>query len=78
MIFPRQGSHTQSSQFLYGRRGPLWIGRGVPDHQLNWSSGDPLGVIDVAYGQLKSSEQVLACLDPAGPSERNQSADPDG
>ena len=68
MILPRQGTHAQASQFIYGRRGPLWIGRGVSDHQLEWSSDDPAGVIDFANGQLESSEQVLTCLDPARPS----------
>jgi hypothetical protein len=51
--------------FIYGRSGPLWISRSVPDHQFEWSSGDPAGVIDFASGQLESSEQVLARLDPA-------------
>jgi len=68
VILPRQGSHAQPSQFIYGRRSPLWISRGVSDHQLEWSSGDPAGVIDFANGQLESGEQVLACLDPARPS----------
>ncbi|GGR27916.1 hypothetical protein GCM10010251_49940 [Streptomyces aurantiogriseus] len=77
MILPRQGSHAQASQLIYGRRGSLWISRGVPDHQLEWSSDDPAGVIDLANGQLESSEQVLACLDPAGPGQRNESADLD-
>jgi hypothetical protein len=40
----------------------------VTDHQLEWSSDDPAGVIHVANGQLESSEQVSACLDPAGAS----------
>ena len=75
VVFPRQGSHAQTSQFIYGRRGPLWIRRGVSDHQLEWSSGDPAGVIDVANGQLESREQVLAGLDPAGPGQRNESAE---
>jgi hypothetical protein len=78
VILPRQGGHTQASQFIHGRRGSLWIGRGVTDQQLEWSSDDPAGVIDFMNGQLKSSEQVLACLDPARPSQRNESADPDG
>ena len=78
MIFARQGSHAQASQFIYGRRGPLWISRGVSDHQLEWSCDDPAGVIDFANGQLESSEQVLACLDPARPSQRDERADPDG
>jgi hypothetical protein len=78
VILPRQGSHAQASQFIYGRRGPLWISRGVSDHQLEWSSDDPAGVIDLANGQLESGEQVLACLDPARPSQRNESANLDG
>ena len=77
MILPGQGSHAQASQFVDGRRGPLWIGGGVPDHQLERSSDDPAGVIDFANGQLESGEQVPARLDPAGPSERNESADLD-
>ena len=78
MILPRQGSHAQASQFVYGRRGPLWISRGVADHQLEWSSNDPAGVIDLANSQLESCEQVSARLDPARPRQRNESADPDG
>ena len=78
MILPRQGGHAQASQFVHGRRGPLRIGRGVSDHQLEWSSDDPAGVIDFANGQLESSEQVLARLDPARPGQRNESADLDG
>ncbi|BBJ45352.1 hypothetical protein SSPO_080700 [Streptomyces antimycoticus] len=78
MILPRQGGHAEASQFIDGRRGFLWISRGVPDHQLEWSSGDPTAVIDVANGQLKPSEQVLACPDPTRPSQRNESADLDG
>ncbi len=78
MILPGQGSHAQASQFIYGRRGPLRISRGVSDHQLEWSSADPAGVIDLANGQLESGEQVPARLDPAGPSQRNESADLDG
>lgn len=78
MILPRQGGHAQTSQFIYGRRGPLWISRGVSDHQFEWSSDDPAGVIDFANGQLESSEQALACLDPARPSQGNESADLDG
>jgi hypothetical protein len=78
VILPRQGSHAQASQFIYGRHGPLWISRGVADRELEWSSDYPAGVIDVTNGQLESSEQVLACLDPARPSERKESADLDG
>jgi hypothetical protein len=78
VILPRQGSHTQTIQFIYGRRGALRISRGVSDHQLEWSSDDSASVIDFANGQLESSKQVLACLDPARPSERYQNADPDG
>jgi hypothetical protein len=66
------------SQFVHGRRSPLWISRGISDHQLEWPSGDPAGVIDFADGQLESGEQVPARLDPAGPSQRNESADLDG
>jgi hypothetical protein len=68
VILPAKGSHAQTSQFIYGRSGSLCITGGVSDHQLEWSSDDPAGVIDVANGQLESSEQVSACLDPAGPS----------
>ncbi|ADI03217.1 hypothetical protein SBI_00096 [Streptomyces bingchenggensis BCW-1] len=78
MILPHQSSHAQAGQFIYGRRGPLWISRGVSDHQLEWCSDDPAGVIDFANGQLESSEQVPARLDPARSSQRNESADPDG
>lgn len=78
VIFPRQRSHAQVSPFIYGRRGLLWIGRGVSDHQFEWPSDDPAGVIDFANRQLESSEQVVACLDPSRPSERNQRTDPDG
>jgi hypothetical protein len=68
----------EASQFIYGRRCPLWISRGVSDHQLQWSSDDPAGVINVANGHLESSEQMLACLDPSRSSQRNESADLDG
>ena len=68
MILPGQGSHAQASQFIYGRSGPLRISGSVSDHQLEWSSADPAGVINFANGQLESSEQVPARLDPAGPS----------
>ena len=77
VVLPRQGGHAQAGQLIHGRRGPLRIGRGVPDHQLERSSVDPAGVIDVANGQLESGEQVPARLDPAGPGQRNESADPD-
>jgi hypothetical protein len=65
MILPRHGSHAHASQFIYGRRGPLWTSRSVSDHQLEWSSDDSASVIDFANGQFESGEQVLACLDPA-------------
>ena len=78
VILPGQGGHAQASQLIDRRRGPLRIGGGVPDHQLEWSSADPAGVIDLANGQLESGEQVPAGLDPAGPGQRNESADPDG
>jgi hypothetical protein len=58
-------------------RGPLWISRGVSNQQLEWPPEDPAGLIDFANGLLESSEQVSARLDPARPSERNQSADLD-
>jgi hypothetical protein len=75
VILPRQGGYAQTSQFVYGRRGPLRVSRGVPNHQLEWPAGDPAGLIDFANSQLESGEQVLACLDPARPGERNESAD---
>jgi hypothetical protein len=56
----------------------VWIGCGVPDHQFERSSDDPACVIDFVNGQLKSGEQVLTCLDPARPGQRNESADLDG
>jgi hypothetical protein len=56
----------------------VWISGSVSDHQLERSSADPAGVIDVADGQLESSEQVPARLDPAGLSQRHESADLDG
>jgi hypothetical protein len=68
VILPDHGSHAQASQFVYGRSGPLRIGGSVVDHQLEWSSANPASVIDFANGQLESSEQVPARLDPAGPS----------
>jgi hypothetical protein len=78
VIFPRQGSDAQASQFIYGCRSPAWIGRGVSDKELERSSDDPAGVIDVANGQLESSEQVLACRDPARSSQRHESTDLNG
>ena len=56
----------------HGRRGLLWIGRGVPDHQLEG------GVVNLADAELESGEQMPACLDPARPSQRDESADLDG
>jgi hypothetical protein len=78
VVLPRQRGHAQAGQFVHGRRGPLRIGRGVPDHQFEWSSVDPAGVIDVANGQFESGEQVPSRLGPAGPGQRNEGADPDG
>jgi hypothetical protein len=77
VILPRQGGHAQASQLINGRRRPLWISRGVSDHQLEWPSDDSAGVIDVANGQLEPGKQMLAGLDPAGPSQRHESADLD-
>ena len=77
MILPRQGNNAEPTEFIYCRSGPLWISRGVSDHQLEWSSDDPPGVIDFASGQLESGKQVLACFDPARPRQRNESADLD-
>jgi len=50
VVLPRQGSHAQASQFIYGCRGFVRISRGVSDDQLEWSSGDPAHVIDFANG----------------------------
>jgi hypothetical protein len=68
VILPGQGSHAQTSQFIYGRSGPVRISGSVSDHQLRWSSADPAGVIHNASAQLESGEQVPTRLDPAGPS----------
>jgi len=78
VIFACQGGHAKARQFVDGRRGLPWIGRGVSDQQLEWPADDAAGVIDVADGQLESREQVSACLDPARPRERNESTDVDG
>ena len=78
VVLPGQRGHAQASQFVDRRRGPLRISRGVGDHQLKRSSGDPAGVVDVANGQLESGQQVPAGLDPAGPGERGERADADG
>jgi hypothetical protein len=78
VVLAREGSHAQASQFIDGRRGLLWISRGVSGHELEGPSGDPAGVIDVAKGELEPSEQVLTCLDPSRPSERNENTDLDG
>jgi len=75
VVLPGQGSHAQASQFIYGRSGPLWISGSVSDHQLEWSSGDPVGVIDFANGELESGEQVSARIDPAWTGQWNKSAD---
>jgi hypothetical protein len=77
VVLPGQGSHAQASQFIYGRRGPLRISGSVSDHQLEWSSDDPAGVIDFANGELESGEQVPACIDPAWAGQWNKSADLD-
>lgn len=42
VIFPCHGRHAQAGQFVHGRRGPLRISRGVPDHQLERSPDDPM------------------------------------
>ena len=58
VILPGQGGHAQGCQLIDRRRGPLRISGGVPDHQLQRSSADPAGVIDLANGQLESGQQV--------------------
>jgi hypothetical protein len=68
VILPGQGGNAQASQLVYGRSRPPRISGSVSDQQLEWSSADPAGVIDFADGQLESSEQVPARLDPAWPS----------
>jgi hypothetical protein len=78
VILPGQGSHAQASQFIDGRGGPLRISGSVSDHQFERPAADPARVINFANGQLESSEQVPARLDPAGPSQRNESTDLDG
>jgi hypothetical protein len=78
VVLPRQGSHAQAGQLIHGSGRPLWISRGVSDYQLERSTDDPAGVIDFAHSQLESSEQVPACLDPAGSSQRNERADLEG
>jgi hypothetical protein len=78
VVLPGQGSHTQAGQFIYSRRGSPGISGGIPDHQLKWSSADPAGVIDLGSAELEPSEQVPARLDPAGPGQRNESADLNG
>ena len=77
VVLPRERSHAQASQLIDGCRGPPRIGRGVPDHQLEWSPADPAGVIDVTNGQLESGEQVSARFDPARPGQRKERADLD-
>jgi len=56
---------------------PLRISGGVPDHQLKWPPGDSAVLVDVADGQFESGEQVPACVDPAGPGQRDERADAD-
>ncbi len=77
VVLPRQGGHAQAGQFVDGRRGPFRIGRGVPDHQLEGSSADPAGAVDVVHAQLQPGEQMPARLDPAGPGQRDERADVD-
>ncbi|CAM5672817.1 hypothetical protein STENM327S_05404 [Streptomyces tendae] len=76
VVLPRQGGYTQPGQVVHGRRGPVRIGRRVPDHQFEWCAADAAGVVDVAYGQFHPGEQVPARLVPAGPGQRRESADP--
>jgi hypothetical protein len=78
VILPRHSSNAHTSEFIYCRRGPLWISRSVSDHQLERSSANSAGAIDFVNSQLESSEQMSACLHPAGPSQRNKSADLNG
>ena len=78
VILPRHSRHAQASQFINCRHGPVWISRGVSDHQLERSSANSAGAIDFVNSQLESSEQMSACLHPAGPSQRNKSADLNG
>ena len=77
MILPGQGGHAQGCQLIDRRGGPLRVSGGVSDHELQRSSADPAGVIDLANGELEAGQQVPAGLDPAGPGQRNESADPD-
>jgi hypothetical protein len=78
VILARQRGHAQASPFIHGRYGSLWIRRGVSDHHFEWPPQDPAAVIHFANRQLKAGKQVLPRLDPAGPAQRDESADPDG
>ncbi|GHA65014.1 hypothetical protein GCM10010345_81270 [Streptomyces canarius] len=78
MVLPRHDGHAQAGQFVHGRSGPAGISLGVPDHQLQWPSDDPAGVVDIAHGQFQSGEQGPAGLGPARPGQRGEYADPDG
>ena len=77
VVLPGKGSHALASQFIYGHSGPLRISGSVPDHQLEWSSGDPAGVIDLVNGELESGEQVPARIDPAWAGQWDEGADLD-
>ena len=78
VIFPRQRGYAKASQFIHGRYGLLWISGGVSDHQFERSPLDPASVVHIANRQLEAGKQLLARLNPAGPAQRNKSADPNG
>ena len=73
-----EGGHAEVGQLVDGRRGAVGVGGGVPHDQFQRPAADPAGVRDVAGGQFDAGEQVAAGLDPAGPGQRGEDADPDG
>lgn len=58
VILPRQGSNAETAELIYCRSSPPRVAGAVPDHQLEWSSEDPAGVVDLASGELESGKQV--------------------
>lgn len=78
VVLAHHGGHAQPGQFVHGRSGPYGVGRGVPDHQLQWPAVDPAGVVDLTDGQVEPGEQMAARPDPAGARQRDESAEADG
>jgi D-xylose 1-dehydrogenase (NADP+, D-xylono-1,5-lactone-forming) len=73
VILPGQSNCAEAIEVMYCRRGPARIAGAVADQQLERSSGDSAGVIDLASGQRESCKQVSARLDPTRRRQRDES-----